>query len=111
MITVFDQAALEQVSEKVKTLETTVAGKADKATTLKGYGITDAMTTEEVKAEIASQIGKAEHLKRIIVKQLPEVDTADTNAIYMVSKDLGDQQKYEEFMVINGAWEKLAIAL
>ena len=69
------------------------------------------MTTEEVKAEIASQIGKAEHLKRIIVKQLPEVDTADTNAIYMVSKDLGDQQKYEEFMVINGAWEKLAIAL
>lgn len=106
-ITVFDQATLEQVSEKVKTLETTVAGKADKATTLKGYGIADAMTTEEVKAEIASQIGKAEHLKRIIVEQLPEVGTADTNAIYMVSKDQGDQQKYEEFMVINGAWEKI----
>lgn len=65
------------------------------------------MTTEEVKAEIASQIGKAEHLKRIIVEQLPEVGTADTNAIYMVSKDQGDQQKYEEFMVINGAWEKI----
>ena len=45
------------------------------------------MTTEEVKAEIASQIGKAEHLKRIIVERLPEVGTADTNAIYMVSKD------------------------
>lgn len=106
-ITVFDQATLEQVSAKVTTLETTVAGKANKATTLKGYGITDAMTTAEVKAEITSQIGKAEHLKRIIVTQLPEVNTADTNAIYMVSKNLGAQQKYEEFMVINGAWEKI----
>lgn len=106
-ITIFDQATLEQVSTKVTTLETIVAGKANKATTLKGYGITDAMTTEQVKAEIASQIGKAEHLKRIIVTQLPEVSTADANAIYMVSKDLGVQQKYEEFMVINGAWEKI----
>lgn len=106
-ITVFDNATLEQVSAKVKTLETTVAGKADKATTLEGYGITDSMTATQINEAISTAIGKAEHLKRIIVESLPEVGTADANAIYMLKKDQGENQKFEEFMVINGAWEKI----
>lgn len=98
---------VQELTTKVAGLETTVAGKADKADTLAGYGITDAMTATEIKSEIASAIAGAEHLKRIIVDILPEVGTADVNAIYMLKKDQGTNQKFEEFMVINGAWEKI----
>lgn len=38
----------------VETLTTTVNGKADKATTISGYGITDAYTKTEVDAKVAS---------------------------------------------------------
>lgn len=38
----------------VETLTTTVEGKADKATTISGYGITDAYTKKEVDAKVAS---------------------------------------------------------
>ena len=106
-VTVFDEAELEKVSEKVTTLESTVAGKADKATTLEGYGITDSMTATQINEAISTAIGKAEHLKRIIVDSLPEVGTADANAIYMLKKEQGENQKFEEYMVINSAWEKI----
>ena len=38
-------------------LQAVISGKADAATTLAGYGITDAMTTSEVESAIASAIG------------------------------------------------------
>ena len=41
------QTAVDAVEGNVSTLQTTVAGKADKATTLSGYGITDAYTSAE----------------------------------------------------------------
>lgn len=79
-------------------------GKADKSTTIAGYGITDAYT----KAEVDTAIANAEHLKRSIVATLPEVDAADIHTIYMVEITGGDgNQKYEEFMLINGAFEKI----
>lgn len=106
-VTVFDEAELEKVSEKVTTLESIVAGKADKATTLEGYGITDSMTAIQINEAINSAIGRAEHLKRIIVESLPEISTADTNAIYMLKKEQGENQKFEEYMAINSAWEKI----
>jgi len=40
-------------------LQAIINGKADAATTLAGYGITDAMTTTEIEAAIASAIGSA----------------------------------------------------
>ena len=83
-------------------------GKADKATTVAGYGITDAYTKTEVDSAITTAVANAEHLKRSIVATLPEVASADTHTIYMVEITGGDgNQKYEEFMLINGAFEKI----
>ena len=85
-----------------------VAGKADKATTLAGYGITDAYTKTEVNSEIQTAVANADHLKREIVEARPEVGAADENTIYMVGDGAGEgEQKYEEFMLINGAFEKI----
>lgn len=83
-------------------------GKADKATTIAGYGITDAYTKTEVDSAITTAVANAEHLKRSIVTALPEVASADAHTIYMVEITGGDgNQKYEEFMLINGAFEKI----
>lgn len=83
-------------------------GKADKATTIAGYGITDAYTKTEVDSAITTAVANAEHLKRSIVAALPEVADADAHTIYMVEITGGDgNQKYEEFMLINGVFEKI----
>lgn len=49
-----DASALTTLEESVETLGTTVAGKADKATTLEGYGITDAYTKTEIDGKLTS---------------------------------------------------------
>ena len=54
-----DASALASLTERVSTAETTLAGKANTATTLAGYGITDAYT----KAEIDGKLGGAMHYK------------------------------------------------
>lgn len=83
-------------------------GKADKAITIAGYGITDAYTKSEVDSAITTAVANAEHLKRSIVDTLPEVADADAHTIYMVSiTDGTGNQKYEEFMLINDAFEKI----
>lgn len=45
-------AAAADAQSKVNTLKTTVDGKADKATTLAGYGITDAYNKTEIEAKL-----------------------------------------------------------
>lgn len=83
-------------------------GKADKATTLVGYGITDAYTKGETDSAIATAVANASHLKRAIVEVLPEVEEADENTIYMVGTGAGSEDSaYEEYMLINGAFEKI----
>ena len=54
-----DASALTSLTERVSTAETTLNGKANTATTLAGYGITDAYT----KAEIDGKLGGAMHYK------------------------------------------------
>lgn len=82
--------------------------KADKATTLAGYGITDAYTKGETDSAIATAVANAGHLKRTIVEALPDVGDADEHTIYMVGDGEGEgNQKYEEFMLVNGAFEKI----
>lgn len=96
---------------QVTGLDTALAGKANKATTLAGYGITDAYTTTQTDSKIAEAIAAAPHLKRAIVQQLPEVGDADANTIYMVpqggsTSDPGTATShYNEYMLINGAFE------
>lgn len=104
-------AAAEHTHEiaDVTDLQTTLDGKANKATTLAGYGITDAYTKGEADSAIAQAVANADHLKREIVEELPEVGSADEHTIYMVGDGTGEEenQKYEEFMLINGAFEKI----
>ena len=96
---------------QVDGLDAALAGKADKATTLAGYGITDAYTTTQTDSKIAETIAAADHLKRKIVEALPDVGDADENTIYMVPQggsieDLGTSAShYNEYMLINGAFE------
>ena len=89
-------------------LSTAVAGKADKATTLAGYGITDAYTKTEADTAISTAVANASHLKREIVDALPEIEAANADTIYMVPKVNGaGEQQYDEYMLINGAFEKI----
>lgn len=58
--------------------------------------------------EVSTAIQNAGHLKRTIVETLPAVSSADANTIYMVLEDSAStNNKYVEYMVINGAWEKV----
>lgn len=96
---------------QVDGLDAALTGKADKATTLAGYGITDAYTTTQTDSKIAEAIAAADHLKREIVEALPNVGDADENTIYMVPQggsieDPGTSAShYNEYMLINGAFE------
>ena len=96
---------------QVDGLDAALAGKADKATTLEGYGITDAYTKGQTDSKIAEAIAAAPHLKREIVQDLPAVGSADANTIYMVpqggsTSDPGTAAShYNEYMLINGAFE------
>ena len=97
---------------QVDGLDTALAGKADKATTLEGYGITDAYTQTQTDTKIAEAVAAAPHLKRAIVEELPAVGSADANTIYMVPQGEGtvddpgtSTSHYNEYMLINGAFE------
>lgn len=99
-------------SGQVTTNKTDIAalktGKADKATTLAGYGISDAYTKTQADSAISAAIAKAPHLKREIVEQLPEVDAANDSTIYMVGTGAGSETSvYKEYMLINGKFELL----
>lgn len=104
------KADLEHTHEMsdITGLDTALAGKANSATTLAGYGITDAYTKGETDTKIAEAVAAAPHLKRTIVEQLPEVEEADENTIYMVGTGAGSEDSaYEEYMLINGAFERI----
>ena len=89
-------------------LQTALDGKANKATTLEGYGITDAYTKSATDSAIAAAVAAAPHLKRTIVEQLPDPGEADENTIYMVGTGAGSEDSaYEEYMLINGAFERI----
>ena len=53
------------------------------------------------KKYVDDAIAAAGHLKRAVVEQLPSLESADENTLYMVPQG----NHYEEYMVINGAWD------
>lgn len=71
------------------------------------YSKDEVYTKSEVEVYVNGQIGSAGHLKREIVEALPLETSADVDTIYMLKKSGGllDHDHYEEYMVINGAWE------
>ena len=107
-----DESVTGSVAKAVKdakeTLMTEINKKATSATTLSGYGITDAYTKSETDSAISTAVANSQHLKREIVSALPEVSSADAHTIYMVSKvDGSGDQKYDEYMLISGTFEKI----
>ena len=101
-------ASHTHTTAQVDGLDDALAGKADKATTLAGYGIADAYTKGQADSAIAAAVAAAPHLKRTIVEDLPDAGEADENTIYMVGTGAGSEDSaYEEYMVINGAFEKI----
>lgn len=97
-----------QVKTNTDAITALQSGKADKATTLAGYGITDAYTKTQTDSAITTAVASAGHLKREIVTALPEVEEADDHTIYMVGTGDGSENSvYEEYMLINGGFEKI----
>ena len=76
-----------------------------------GQAITQLIVTEPPvndtdvpnKKYVDDAIAQAGHLKRAVVDTLPNVEDADANTLYMILATGGDH--YEEYMVINGAWD------
>ena len=94
-------------------LKTEVATKIDAA----GRTMTGDLTLADgskaasetvVDTKIATAIGSAGHLKRLVVEQLPEVSAANVDTIYMV-KDatVSTGDAYKEYMVIDGAFAQI----
>lgn len=79
-----DTSTVEGLSTTVAGHTTDIAnlntGKADKATTLAGYGIQDAFTKEETQRQIA----EAGHAKFKKVDAVPDAATAESNVLYLV---------------------------
>ena len=116
-----DKVGEDNLSEELKAV---ITGKAEAATTLAGYGITDGMTATEIAAAISTAIAGVDHLQRKIVASVDEIDLSAADArkfIYMVPKTAAgeetaegestetvtDGNAYEEYMVINGALERM----
>ena len=105
-------ASHTHTTAQVDGLDAALAGKANKATTLEGYGITDAYTKTATDSAIAAAVAAAPHLKRTIVAELPGTGEADENTIYMVPQGGGSVEDpgtstshYNEYMLINGEFE------
>lgn len=64
---------------------------------------TDPVNLRYLEQAIAEAIINAHHLKRQVVTNLPTAASADPDTLYMVLASGGDH--YEEYMVINGAWD------
>lgn len=74
-------AIVSQHTSQIGELQT---GKADKASTLAGYGITDAMTSEQTTQAIQTAISESGHAVFQKVDEVPDVGSAQANVLYLV---------------------------
>lgn len=100
--------AIKGLVDRIAANETAIAEKADKGTSLADYGIADAYTKTETNSQIATAIAAAGHLTREVVTALPDAADAEDNIIYLIAKaDGSDNQKFDEYMLVNGTMEKI----
>lgn len=59
-------------------------GKADKATTLEGYGIADALTKAQTEAAIQAAIAGTGHAQFVKAEAIPAKEDAQDNVLYLV---------------------------
>lgn len=78
---------------------------AAKATTLSGYGITDAMTATEINTAISTAIGSITGISFEIVQSLPQ--TGNPGTIYLLGNSGTGTNIYDEYIYVNSAWEKI----
>ena len=95
-------------AETVEGLQTTVSQLSESVEALDGEVETlkTDLANKVSKEELATDIAKLDHLKRIVVDSLP-VSNIDENAIYMIAKTGSEGDTYNEYMYINGKWEKI----
>jgi hypothetical protein len=73
----------------------------------KAVNITPAGIGAATAADIATAISALNAIKILIVASLPAVGSAQANTIYFVPKTGGTNDVYDEYMLINGAFEKV----
>lgn len=101
------------VKEDVSNLKELLGTPASELETATGiYQILDTKAnTSDIANLIAVEVAKLDHLKRITVNSIDDIDISAENAeeyIYMVpSNDSEDKNAFEEYMVINGNLERL----
>ena len=98
-----DDGSLTLSAEFINTISTLEAAAGQAITNLT---ITEPPTNDTDvpnKKYVDDMIAQAGHLKRAIVETLPNAAEADEDTLYMILATAGDH--YEEYMVINGAWD------
>ena len=98
------------ISQTITQMQSDISGKANTATTLAGYGITDAYTKTQTDTAIATAIANVDHVSFNIVQSLPQA--GQTNIIYLVPSSgqgrVSDNTNiYDEYIYINSNWEKI----
>lgn len=78
---------------------------AEKATTVSGYGITDAYTKTETDTAISNAVSGITSIRYEIVQALPQTGTP--GVIYLISNSGTGQNIYDEYIYTNGAFEKI----
>lgn len=87
--------AVRTLETQVTNLEADVEGKADKATTLAGYGITDAYTKTETNALLANVQSNIVYKGTVAtVGDLPSAPTAQAGDVYQVTEGEGAPKWY-----------------
>lgn len=79
-----------------KAVASAIAGKANKSTTLSGYGITDAPTKTEMAAAIAAAIVGFTGISFSLVESLPE--TGKEGVIYLIPHAHGTGDSHDEYI-------------
>ena len=96
------EETIEGISSKVTSIEKSLEDKANK---------NDVYTKTETDTAIASAINGANHLRRKIVKSLDDIyETAEDAHLYIYMVPTGlqeDDDKYDEYVVIDGLLEKV----
>ncbi len=80
-------------------------GKADKATTLAGYGITDAMTADAIAQAIQTAIASTGHASFSVVESIPAPEEAVPNVLYLYMNS--ESGFYDIYAKINGSVVRL----
>ena len=108
--------ATGDISQDIIRLEELISGKASTEYVNKKLdekaNANAVYTKSEIESYVAQQIANIDHLKRVIMNELPDISQANSSTIYMIKKSGGGiaswgKNIYEEYMAIDNEWELL----